>query len=73
MLMHPKQFKNTEHAASLAPEGARQHLSRLMNPTTHVLESRVAHFEGGARASAKPTAHRNLRRLHGGQPRAGGR
>mmetsp|Transcript_7243 Transcript_7243/g.18420 ORF Transcript_7243/g.18420 Transcript_7243/m.18420 type:complete len:442 (+) Transcript_7243:73-1398(+) len=44
----PFQFKNTEHAANLfALKELGNIYSRLMNPTTHVLESRVAQLEGG--------------------------
>ena len=46
-LRHP-QFKNTEHAANLfALKELGNIYTRLNNPTTHVLESRVAQLEGG--------------------------
>ena len=44
---HP-QFKNTEHAANLfALKELGNIYTRITNPTTHVLESRVAQLEGG--------------------------
>ena len=46
-LRHP-QFKNTEHAANLfALKELGNIYTRLNNPTTHVLESRVSQLEGG--------------------------
>lgn len=42
------QFKSTEHAANLfALKELGNIYSRLMNPTTHVLETRVSQLEGG--------------------------
>lgn len=47
------QFKSTEHAANLfALKEAGNIYTRLMNPTTDVLEKRVAELEGGAAALA---------------------
>ncbi len=47
------QFKSTEHAAKLfALEESGNIYTRLMNPTTDVLEKRVAALEGGAGALA---------------------
>jgi len=47
------EFKNTEHAANLfALKEAGNIYTRLMNPTTDVLEKRVAELEGGAAALA---------------------
>jgi O-acetylhomoserine (thiol)-lyase len=44
----PYQFKNTEHAANLfALKELGNIYTRLMNPTTHVLESRFSMLEGG--------------------------
>jgi len=44
----PFQFKSTEHAANLFALAELGNIyARLMNPTTHVLESRVAQLEGG--------------------------
>lgn len=44
----PFVFKNTEHAANLfALKELGNIYSRLMNPTTHILESRYAQLEGG--------------------------
>ena len=46
-------FKNTEHAANLfALKELGNIYTRLMNPTTDVLEQRVAQLEGGAAAVA---------------------
>jgi O-acetylhomoserine (thiol)-lyase len=46
-------FKNTEHAANLfALKELGNIYTRLMNPTTDVLEQRMAHLEGGAAAVA---------------------
>ncbi len=46
-------FENTEHAASLfALQQFGNIYTRLMNPTTDVLEKRVAALEGGAAALA---------------------
>jgi len=43
----PYQFKNTEHAANLFALSELGNIyTRLMNPTTHVLESRYAQLEG---------------------------
>src|SRR3990167_8404712 len=47
------QFKNTEHAANLF--GLKEFgniYTRLMNPTTDVLEKRIAALEGGTAALA---------------------
>ncbi len=47
------EFKSTEHAANLfALKEAGNIYTRLMNPTTDVLEQRVAELEGGAAALA---------------------
>lgn len=47
------EFKSTEHAANLfALKEAGNIYTRLMNPTTDVLEKRVAELEGGAAALA---------------------
>src|SRR3989338_2282365 len=47
------QFKNTEHAANLfALKEFGNIYTRLMNPTTDVLEKRVAQLDGGAGALA---------------------
>src|SRR5512144_1106763 len=47
------QFKNTEHAANLfALKELGNIYTRLMNPTTDVLEQRIAALEGGAAAVA---------------------
>eukprot|EP00614_Pseudopedinella_elastica_P003081 CAMPEP_0172587426 /NCGR_PEP_ID=MMETSP1068-20121228/6471_1 /TAXON_ID=35684 /ORGANISM="Pseudopedinella elastica, Strain CCMP716" /LENGTH=453 /DNA_ID=CAMNT_0013382437 /DNA_START=1 /DNA_END=1362 /DNA_ORIENTATION=- len=44
----PYQFVNTQHAADLFSLAKLGNIySRLMNPTTHVLESRYAQLEGG--------------------------
>ncbi|HPG29554.1 MAG TPA: O-acetylhomoserine aminocarboxypropyltransferase/cysteine synthase [bacterium] len=44
-------FKNTEHAANLfALKEAGNIYTRLMNPTTDILEKRIAKLEGGAAA-----------------------
>src|SRR3989338_11058577 len=47
------QFKNTEHAANLfALREFGNIYTRLMNPTTDVLEKRLAALDGGAAAPA---------------------
>ena len=57
LIPRSKQFKNTEHAANLfALKELGNIYSRLMNPTTHVLESRVAQLEGGHPLSAVAVA-----------------
>jgi O-acetylhomoserine (thiol)-lyase len=46
-------FKNTEHAANLfALQELGNIYSRLMNPTTDILEQRVTQLEGGAASVA---------------------
>ena len=46
-------FKNTQHAANLfALKELGNIYTRLMNPTTDVLEQRVAQLEGGAASVA---------------------
>lgn len=53
----PYVFKNTEHAANLfALKELGNIYTRLMNPTTHVLESRYAQLEGGHPLSGLATA-----------------
>lgn len=52
------QFKNTEHAANLF--GLRELgniYTRIMNPTTDVLEQRIADLEGGVGALAASSGH----------------
>lgn len=52
------QFKNTEHAANLfALKELGNIYTRLMNPTTDVLEQRLASLEGGAAALAASSGH----------------
>lgn len=52
------QFKNTEHAANLfALKELGNIYTRLMNPTTDVLEQRIAALEGGVGALAASSGH----------------
>jgi O-acetylhomoserine (thiol)-lyase len=52
------QFKSTEHAANLfALKELGNIYTRLMNPTTDVLEQRVASLEGGVGAVAASSGH----------------
>ncbi|MBV6396282.1 MAG: L-methionine gamma-lyase [Anaerolineales bacterium] len=52
------QFKNTEHAANLfALKELGNIYTRLMNPTTDVLEQRLAALEGGVGALAASSGH----------------
>ncbi len=52
------QFKNTEHAANLfALKEMGNIYTRLMNPTTDVLEQRIADLEGGVGALAASSGH----------------
>src|SRR5512141_3470853 len=52
------QFKSTEHAANLfALRELGNIYTRLMNPTTDVLEQRLADLEGGAGALATSSGH----------------
>jgi O-acetylhomoserine (thiol)-lyase len=52
------QFKNTEHAANLfALKELGNIYTRLMNPTTDVLEQRIAALEGGVGAVASSSGH----------------
>lgn len=52
------QFKNTEHAANLfALKELGNIYTRLMNPTTDVLEQRVADLEGGVAGLAASSGH----------------
>jgi O-acetylhomoserine (thiol)-lyase len=52
------QFKNTEHAANLfALKELGNIYTRLMNPTTDVLEQRIADLEGGVGALATASGH----------------
>jgi O-acetylhomoserine (thiol)-lyase len=52
------QFKNTEHAANLfALKELGNIYTRLMNPTTDVLEQRLADLEGGVGALAAASGH----------------
>lgn len=52
------QFKNTEHAANLfALKELGNIYTRLMNPTTDVLEQRIAALEGGIGALAASSGH----------------
>lgn len=52
------QFKNTEHAANLfALKELGNIYTRLMNPTTDVLEKRIAALEGGVGALASSSGH----------------
>jgi O-acetylhomoserine (thiol)-lyase len=52
------QFKSTEHAANLfALKELGNIYTRLMNPTTDVLEQRIADLEGGVAALAASSGH----------------
>jgi len=52
------QFKSTEHAANLfALKELGNIYTRLMNPTTDVLEQRIASLEGGVAALAAASGH----------------
>lgn len=52
------QFKNTEHAANLfALKELGNIYTRIMNPTTDVLEQRIASLEGGVAALAASSGH----------------
>jgi O-acetylhomoserine (thiol)-lyase len=52
------QFKNTEHAANLfALKEPGNIYTRIMNPTTDVLEQRLADLEGGVGALAASSGH----------------
>ncbi len=52
------QFKNTEHAANLfALKELGNIYTRLMNPTTDVLEQRIAALEGGVAGLAASSGH----------------
>jgi len=52
------QFKSTEHAANLfALKELGNIYTRLMNPTTDVLEQRIADLEGGVAAVAASSGH----------------
>lgn len=52
------QFRNTEHAANLfALKELGNIYTRLMNPTTDVLEQRIADLEGGVGALATSSGH----------------
>ena len=52
------QFRNTEHAANLfALKEFGNIYTRIMNPTTDVLEQRLADLEGGAAAVAAASGH----------------
>ena len=52
------QFRNTEHAANLfALKELGNIYTRLMNPTTDVLEQRIASLEGGVAALAASSGH----------------
>jgi len=52
------QFKNTEHAANLfALKELGNIYTRLMNPTTDVMEQRLADLEGGVGALAASSGH----------------
>jgi O-acetylhomoserine (thiol)-lyase len=52
------QFRNTEHAANLfALKEFGNIYTRIMNPTTDVLEQRLADLEGGAAAIAAASGH----------------
>ncbi|MBX2998996.1 MAG: O-acetylhomoserine aminocarboxypropyltransferase/cysteine synthase [Caldilineaceae bacterium] len=52
------QFRNTEHAANLfALKEFGNIYTRIMNPTTDVLEQRIADLEGGAAALAASSGH----------------
>jgi O-acetylhomoserine (thiol)-lyase len=52
------QFKNTEHAANLfALKELGNIYTRIMNPTTDVLEQRIADLEGGVAGLASSSGH----------------
>jgi O-acetylhomoserine (thiol)-lyase len=52
------QFRDTEHAANLfALRELGNIYTRIMNPTTDVLEQRIASLEGGAAALAASSGH----------------
>jgi O-acetylhomoserine (thiol)-lyase len=52
------QFRNTEHAANLfALKELGNIYTRIMNPTTDVLEQRIANLEGGVGALAASSGH----------------
>ena len=52
------QFRNTEHAANLfALKELGNIYTRLMNPTTDVLEQRIADLEGGVAGLAASSGH----------------
>src|SRR6266700_4336303 len=52
------QFHNTEHAANLfALKELGNIYTRIMNPTTDVLEQRIANLEGGVGALAAASGH----------------
>src|SRR5512147_21894 len=52
------QFRNTEHAANLfALKELGNIYTRLMNPTTDVLEQRLASLEGGVGGLAASSGH----------------
>src|SRR5512147_3129011 len=52
------QFRDTEHAANLfALQESGNIYTRIMNPTTDVLEQRVANLEGGAAGLAASSGH----------------
>ena len=52
------QFRDTEHAANLfALKELGNIYTRMMNPTTDVLEQRIASLEGGAAAVAASSGH----------------
>ena len=52
------QFQNTEHAANLfALKEFGNIYTRIMNPTTDVLEQRLASLEGGVGALAASSGH----------------
>src|SRR4030066_1099582 len=52
------QFKSTEHAANLfALKELGYIYTRLMNPTTEVLEQRIASLEGGVAGLAASSGH----------------
>ncbi|HMN30799.1 MAG TPA: PLP-dependent transferase, partial [Caldilineaceae bacterium] len=52
------QFRDTEHAANLfALKELGNIYTRIMNPTTDVLEQRIASLEGGVAAVAASSGH----------------
>src|SRR5512144_2494854 len=52
------QFRNTEHASNLfALKELGNIYTRIMNPTTDVLEKRIANLEGGVAAVAASSGH----------------